>query len=546
MSTRARAIVLIVTVLHATLLQAQLPAFGETVEVRVTNVEAVVTDRSGKPVHGLTKEDFEVYENGVKQEITNFAELGERSAPAKAAVVPAPAVPEAAPERDVRRRLISVFIDDATLEGGNRASVLPQLKKFLAENVRPGDGVAIYAWGRSLSVLLDPTSEPAAIAAAIDGLDRRTAYNAGAWKREYVREVEEVVSFGHARLEDLISIASGYAGRLSSETRQKVSAIKSVIASLRGVEGRKVLVLLTQSLSSNPGAWAFEYIPSVFPQAASYNPMSEARPYQIENVVTDIAKAANTAGVTLYPIQAEGKFTDNDFQDATSQPTDRTPVVFTDTSTTNLFAVADETGGKAMAGSSNWKLAFDTIANDLNVYYSIGYRTSGERQDRLKNVEVRLRKRGYNVRTRKAIIEQTAATEMNDVVAANLFQSSQENDLGITVATGAPTINGENRVYPLTITIPTSTLTLVPDGNDLAGRFSVFAAFLRGDGAVSSVGRQTQEFRFPAASLAKRKEVKVKLDVTADPTVGLISLGVMDEVSKATGYQLLKLDVAPQ
>ena len=36
----------------------------ETIEVRLIEVDAVVSDRGGNPVHGLTAEDFELFENG--------------------------------------------------------------------------------------------------------------------------------------------------------------------------------------------------------------------------------------------------------------------------------------------------------------------------------------------------------------------------------------------------------------------------------------------------------------------------------------------------
>ena len=534
------------------LAQAQ---FGETIEVRITNVEAIVTDRGGKPVAGLTKDDFEVYEDGVRQEISNFEEIRESVGAAKLTTVPGdtPAAEEG--RRDIRRRLISVFIDNASLEAGNRAAVLPQLKKFLADNVRPGDGIAVYSWGNSLNVQLEPTSDPAAISAAIDKLGSHNPNASGQWRQEFQFEIDELIQAYKARgekprIQDAIAVASGYAMRGTSEMRQKAAAIKSVIASLRGVEGRKVLVMLTQSLSTNPAEEAFHHIYLIrdeFGGGATFNPNVESRGYALQDLAVDIAAAANSAGVTMYPIQAAGKFTDVPFMDASQSMTVRpggTGVAIsghTDTSTQTLFAVADQTGGKAMAGSSNWKLAFDTISNDLNIYYSLGYRTTGARQDRMKNVEVRLKKKGYAIRTRKAIVEQTASTEMNDRVAANLFQSRTTNDLNIKAGIGPSTAAGENLVHPLTVTIPTSTLTLMPDGTDLVGKFSVFAAFLRSDGAVSSVGRQTQQFRFPAASLAKRKEVTVKIDVTADARVGAISLGVMDEVSSATGFALVRI-----
>lgn len=47
----------------------------EIVEVRVINFDVVVTDASGNRVHGLTKDDFELFENDKPQEITNLSEF---------------------------------------------------------------------------------------------------------------------------------------------------------------------------------------------------------------------------------------------------------------------------------------------------------------------------------------------------------------------------------------------------------------------------------------------------------------------------------------
>ena len=63
-----------------------IPHAGETIEVSIVNVDTVVTDKQGRRVHGLRKEDFEIYENGVRQPITNFAEYAsERKAPSATA-----------------------------------------------------------------------------------------------------------------------------------------------------------------------------------------------------------------------------------------------------------------------------------------------------------------------------------------------------------------------------------------------------------------------------------------------------------------------------
>ncbi|HYK03833.1 MAG TPA: VWA domain-containing protein [Thermoanaerobaculia bacterium] len=551
MNARTAVLALIVTVLHASpATTQQATPFSETVEVRVTNVEVVVTDRSGKPVHGLTKDDFEVFENGGRQLITNFAEIRETT-PSGTLTTSAPEAAPADAPRETRRRVITLFVDNATLEMGNRNTVLPQLRQFLAAHVRPGDAVAVYLWGNGLSAQLELTDDQQAIAKALGSLGTLVARGGPGWRAEFEHEIEDMISNykpEKPRMQEAISIASAYALRATSEMRLKSEALKSVISSLRGLEGRKVLVLLTQQLSTNPGEGTFYFLESIRDQFASpdvLRPTSEARHYVLQDLARDIAAVANTAGVTLYPINASGLSTDMGMRDSSQTSfLANSSSPHTDTSTSTLHAIADETGGRATAGSANWQLAFDTIANDLGVYYSLGYRTPGERQDRTKRVEVQLRdKRGYTVRTRKSIVEQTASTEMTDAVTSHLFHTRAPNDLGIQTRIGNATPSGKNLVHPLTIAIPTSTLTLIPDGSEMVGTLSVFTAFLRADGAVSKVGKQTNLVRFPAASIANRKAVFVKIDVTADPTVTAISVGVLDEASRATGFAIIKLPI---
>lgn len=515
--------------------------FSETVEVRVTNVEAVVTDRSGKPVPNLTRDDFEVYEDGVRQEITNFSEMREEVLSSSSGAAPSQPATAADAPRDLRRRLIAVFVDNATLEMGNRNAILPELRRFLRENVRTGDSVSLLSWSNSLTVDLEPTSDVAAINAAVDKIAQRTAEAGGNWRADMEGEMNDALREYQSRGEPpepivFRSIADAYATRVSNDMRRKTAALESIIASMRGMDGRKVLVLLTQSLAANPAEEVYNLLDSwseLLGRSFQLNPAALARPHEVQGLVTNVAAAANSSGITLYPIQASGKMADSSFLDASksTRVTMRVPV-HSNASTETMHAIAQETGGTALTGSTNFALAFNTISNDLRIYYSIGYRTGGERQNRMKNVEVRLKKKGYTIRTRKSVVERTPSSEMSDAVTANLFHQRDQNDLGISATAEGMT---------MVITIPTQTLTLLPEGSDLTGKLSVFCAFLRQDGAVSRVDRQTHQFRFPAASLARRKEVTIRLNVDADESTGAMSLGVMDDNSKATGFAVVKL-----
>jgi len=99
--------------------------FVESIEVRVVNVDVIVTDRAGNPVHGLKRSDFELFENGKPQTITNFYEVRpDEELAAHAVAAQKSNEPEPIPPPESRARHIVVFIDDYSIEQSTRARVL--------------------------------------------------------------------------------------------------------------------------------------------------------------------------------------------------------------------------------------------------------------------------------------------------------------------------------------------------------------------------------------------------------------------------------------
>src|SRR5687768_2383715 len=62
------------------------PQFTEEIEVRVIDVDVAVTDRQGNPLTNLTRDDFELYEDGKRVDIAYFS----RIADGRIADMPAP------------------------------------------------------------------------------------------------------------------------------------------------------------------------------------------------------------------------------------------------------------------------------------------------------------------------------------------------------------------------------------------------------------------------------------------------------------------------
>ena len=128
----------------------------EKIEVSVVNVDVTVTDRAGHPVRGLTRDDFEIFEDGVRQTITNFYVV-DQNAPAQK-------------DEDQRfRRKVLVVIDRNSMTPYERDHALARLEEFINDQFRGGEyDWSIAAVDVSLRMLLPPTSDKRAIHDALN------------------------------------------------------------------------------------------------------------------------------------------------------------------------------------------------------------------------------------------------------------------------------------------------------------------------------------------------------------------------------------------
>jgi VWFA-related protein len=557
------------------------PSFGETIEVRVVNVDVMVTDRNGKPVTGLTKDDFELSENGKKLEITNFSRVSGTTQTATAAgqagATPAATTAAADAAPDARPRRVVLFIDNSTLQVGGRAKVLAAAKDFVSNTIRGADQVMVVTWNPGLRVDVPFTNDVAAATSALETMFARASLG-GAGERDLQQVEHEITDaigdYALARPETTLQQAKegtsaekpkppinraivqaqSYVMRQVHEQREVAEALKSVIASIRAVEGRKAVVFLSEQLDQNPGHQIFEFLEQIrekFEGGHSVNFVAEAQKYRDPELITRIAALANASGVTIYPIHAGGMGAETSAnaadQGSFAYHTTSGRANAMNDSFPAMQQLAAATGGVALIGSSNYAQGFARITEDLTSYYSLGFRATGPRQDTVRPLTVKLRNpQGLVVRMRPQYIEKSQTSEMNDTVSANLFFPTAHNDLGVKLSVGAaqPAAQPGQVTVPLDIKVPTSSLTLVPEGTDLTGRFSIYVAFVEASGATSKVTRQEQQVRFPADSLKRRKELTVRTMVTMDDKVEAISVGVLDETSKATGFAVLKLNAA--
>ena len=521
---------------------AEMPKLTEVVDVRVIGVDVVVTDKKGNAVTGLTKDDFQIFENGIEKPISNFYEIEGKTA-TQAVTVPAPGAPAATPppkeevNEQLRRRII-LYIDNLSLAPFNRNRVFKQMKEFVKDAMRPGDEAMVATYNRSLKVRAPFTRDPVQVQQTLDAIAGESAL--GTANRSEFRDVSGRIKDAQ-NYDDALIQARSYAQSVEHDLRQSVESINGLLTTLAGVEGKKIVVLATEGFQIQPGREAFTLIDEVAREKGwQSSSMLEAMTYNGNTLIESIAKTANANGITIYPIHAGGlaagsEGTTADNQQATSYNVTSAAVSNT---TESLQIMADLTGGVATTRTNNLAGAFKNIVRDLDSYYSLGYRAGTERVDRQRALEVRVKNRNLRVRNRQTFVEKSTFQEMSDRVIANLLYKTKANDLGIRVKVNSPIPADDLFKVPVEIHIPIDNLTLIQQGEAYMGGFSIYVVVGNKDGDMSDVARKTHQITIPLNDFArsKGKYYTYTLDLMCERGLNKISVGVVDDVSNTSGF----------
>lgn len=125
---------------------------GDPIRVRVTlvPVDVLVTDRHGQPVLDLSREDFEILENGIPQEIVQFSLHAFAEGDGSAAM---PLEETLVPSQFSVHRTFLFFMGRGRLN--QRFGDVDELIRFVREDMLPGDRVAVMAYHRASDFTTD-------------------------------------------------------------------------------------------------------------------------------------------------------------------------------------------------------------------------------------------------------------------------------------------------------------------------------------------------------------------------------------------------------
>lgn len=532
------------------------PLFAETIDVTVVNLEVFVTANDGRRVTGLTREDFEILEDGQPVEISNFYAVARMDRLLRSVDVPGlPAMRTPPPEELPRNQQLSlvVLVDHFNLRPFSRNRVLDELEGFLEDRLRQGDHVMMVGAYRSPQVLTDLTRDRAEIADALRRLAKARTYRQmdDALRRQRTSLMNS--AFDDGDVQAALQSARSYIESTRTDLRRTARIIKDVVRSLAGLPGRKALLYVSEGLPRRPGEEMYQHLEDLFGQrglqergrdSQILDPLFNALSEDEGHLFDAITREANAHQTTLYTLDASGLGPGTSGAETRGLAAATGGRTVTDALRTQnlqepLIQMADATGGRSILNTFSYERALFDFADDFDSFYSLGYVRQAGGDGNYHKVEVRVRQPGFTVRHRSGFVDKPQLEKAADRTMASLVFDMEANPLGVAVDFGPQQTKKRNEtLLPVLVRVPIGELALVPTEAAEQGRLQFFVIVQSEDGNVSAIHREPYPVSVPRDRLAEALGSELGYGVTlrVRPGLSTVAIGVLDELSGVESY----------
>lgn len=370
------------------------------ISTQLVQVDAVVTDKKGNHVEDLTADDFEMFVDGKKQDLTHFRHVSlppvKRELPPvkKSDAPPAPAnMPTKQIEPSQVRRTIAFIVDDLGLSFTSTERVRETLRQFLDRQMQPGDLVAIIRTGRGLGMLEQFTSDKRILYSAIDKLmwnplSRDMVPNFGSESSLGDSEENQEAASSQQSMSDAMDnfrdtlFATGTLG-----------AINFVVNGLRGLPGRKSAILLSDGFR-------------IYPPSSNMNdPDAVAQSEMVQQALKQLVEMANRSSVVIYSMDAKGLMPLVPGGETGGRPTGDSYAQAMQDNQEALEGpvnLAAQTGGFATFNNNDLNIGIQEALYDQQSYYLIGFDPDDDKFDRKQHkIKITVKRPNLRVRARQ-------------------------------------------------------------------------------------------------------------------------------------------------
>ncbi len=580
--------------------------FSGITEVNVVNVDVVVTDRDGRPVTGLSKEDFELFDGDHKQEISNFfavedgatVPLRSSGGPgASEAPLPADEPAEQAPAVEAPPLHLILYVDNVNLKTGNRRRAFNQVREFLLGHRRLGARVMLLSNERSLVVRHSFTSVPHEVFVALDELEKTAAASPrfDAERRDILRAMERInVEAGSGlfstmeragqnqvqeawaaidqdtltarvarRAEELVPQIQAYSKQRLQHSLDTLRVLHQLVDTAAGLPGRKSVLYVSDGLSLKPGEAIYEAYSRRFEALSDVGARMHVQLEASRDDATPQLQAlldhANASNVTFYTLDASppeslsygAAESDLGAGGNFSGWNDRLASMEEHNQQHSLRMLAQGTGGRFGRTQSSWDAVLKGVVTDLDNYYSLGFVADRDEKRDKRKLEVKVRGKalagkGLQVRHRASFQDKPVITRTAERTRAALLIDDMKNPFEVSLATGEPQPQDDgNFLLPVAVRIPLGKLVLLPGETEHQAQVSMFVAVRDDRGRTSEVNRHLCPIRIPNDDMltASGKFASCGLRLMMRRGPQRVAVSVLDELTAIDSTVHIALDV---
>ncbi|MDM7996205.1 MAG: VWA domain-containing protein [Acidobacteriota bacterium] len=400
------------------------------VGVEEVRIDAVVVDGKGRQVIDLIGEEFEVYQDGLLQQVKSVIYVSENRTRASDQTTSrdraglkteAPATPHVALSRDEVRRTMVFLVDDLRMSYEELSNAREAIRKFVETQMLPGDLISIMQTKGTTTELMPFTSN----------------------KRELLARLSRI----------RWSTLSGSDPRYGIGILQGMAA-SYIIRALKEMPGRKMLILLSPSIMYDAtatgdfenerifGSQTFDQLADMALRAGvvihtmdilglpiqQYDRDRRAMDAEVPPKPQD--ESENKLRGTFDPTSAEKNLDQSLLRDA-SPSVRRTPL-------------SQKTGGLFLAGKNFFVNGIGDLEEEIKGYYLISYTPSVDTFKRdghriYHKIRIKVKRTGCEVHTRDGFfgyVGEEATTGAEDSLTEAMFSPFRNRGLALNLASG--------------------------------------------------------------------------------------------------------------
>jgi len=479
---------------------AQAPqAIRATTELVLVNV--VARDKKGNLVRDLKREDFTVFEDGQKQQVSSFdfenideLALAGQTTPTTtgtenaAAAAGAPAVQPQATIDARDRRLILLFFDFSAMEVDQIDRAIDSAKQYVNAKMQPADLIAIVSLSTNMRLDLDFTDDKKKVLSVLNAYDSDSGqgFDSGATGS----------SEGAAETSGAFTADDTDYNTFSAD--RKLLALQSIIQAVGKLPQKKSLIYFSNGIS----------------QSGVDN----------QSALRAATAAAVKANVAIYPLDVRGLQalpSGGEAQNASlhGQSAYTGASVLNDlnsnaASQETLSTLAADTGGKAFFDSNDFSGVFSQVQKDTSAYYILGYTSSKHSKDgRFRHIKVVLNRPDVKLEYRAGYyagrdFEHSNHTDREQQIQDELASDLPATDVAVYAGTAYFRRDDSHYFLAVSLVVPGSQIPFVQEKDKDSATLDIAGQVLEGGKFPVGNLRDTVKLAVDSTKQVRRKNVQ--------------------------------------